>query len=145
MSTYFVRFRLRVADVTPELEAIIKAHGPYGEGAGPTGDGFYEIADAEDAHAGLEDELVRRGIPFDRVLETDDCDLVRWERRFRPAAGGEAADVEVSLVGGEAFVPTSALRSLLERHREPSALRAELAALVQRMEPVLSLHEEAGR
>ncbi|MEW6046921.1 MAG: hypothetical protein AB1609_10625 [Bacillota bacterium] len=138
MSTYFVRFRLRAADVTPELEALIKAHGPYGEGAGFTRDGFYEVADADDAHAGLEDELVRRGVPFDRVLETDDCELVREERRFRPAAGGDGvADARVSLVGGEAFVPTSALRKLLDR--EPESLRAELAALLQVVEPVLPL------
>jgi len=87
VSTYSVRFRLRAADVTPELEALIKAHGPYSEGAGFTRDG--EVADVDDAHTGLEDELVRRGVPLDRVLETDGCELVREERRFRPAAGGQ--------------------------------------------------------
>lgn len=130
--TYFVRFRLRAEDVTPELEAAIRSHGPYGEGAGFCGP-FYEVADVEKRHSELEEELVRRGVAFDRVLEDEDCEMVRYERRFRPAEG---RDVQVATVNGEVFVPASKLWALLRNARD---VRVALEGLLQASEPVRAL------
>lgn len=135
--TYFVRFRLRSEDVTPELEAVIRSYGPYGEGAGFCG-AFYEVADVEKRHSDLEDELVRRGVPFDRVVENEDCEMVRYERRFRPAEG---KDVEVAVLGGEAFVPVGRLRALLARAGD---VRAALGKLLEAVEPVRALGDAGG-
>lgn len=143
----YARLMVRESGIGPDLRARIEGQGDWEVWADGRGERLIVVEDGEawnGEFAELEAELVRRGVAFDRYTDGYGSFQPR-ERRFRPARDGRpGVDVEVVLTAdGEPFVPLGELRELL-RLQDPDALRARLAELIERAEPVPPLDEEQG-
>jgi len=146
---YYARLTVREEDVCsdPGLRDRIQALGAWESWMGDAGEDFLSVEDGEARNGEfreIEAELVKLGIPFDRFTDGYGSFQPR-ERRFRPARDGRpVVDVEVVLtMDGEPFVVLGRLRELLCLE-DPGALRARLAELIERAEPVPPLDEVSG-
>ena len=145
---YYARLTVREEDVCsdPGLRGRIHALGAWESWMGDGGEDFLSVEDGEARNGEfreIEAELAKLGIPFDRFTDGYGSFQPR-ERRFRPGREGRpAVDAEVVLtVDGEPFVVLGRLREVL-RLEDPAVLRARLAELIERAEPVPRLEEWA--
>lgn len=91
--------------------------------------------DVDDDISEIEDFLVMKGIPFNRV-----CDDPELERKFRPSRENmNFIDVEVHLVDGHTVIRTDAIRKILEKDSADAYLIiAEIKKALSDIDPVVS-------
>lgn len=144
----YARLTVREDDLDPDFRDRMKSQGSWESWQRDgRGDDFFSVENSEVVNgrfAWLEEELVKRGIAFDRFTDGYGSFQPR-ERRYRPGRDGRpAVDVEVVLTtDGEPFVPLRKLHKLL-RSGEYTTLQARLYRLVDEAEPVPPLEGAPG-